>query len=471
VALPTILVNSATGSDSLASGAGPGTALTGTNASTSGDGLTVTLDGSPDLTDVATDGSHVIYLADATAGARNFGKITAKDNTAKTVTVADAFGLSLSGQSWAIGGKRASVYGAVSLKLFSNNAAAGDAMPGWTVEMESGHSESSGSTLTFRRAGDLTDGPITLKGSDAAATKPVLTSTANTSFITSTSTVNYIRIGNIDFRNTNATKTSSIAVTMSTNSAAWLIYNITVAHSTNKFWKGVVGSNQGFALINSEIAYCANIGVSGPSQRYLTLRGNSIHDNGSHGVSAGGGTAALAFVVEDNEIYRNTGSGVVGHSGGSTGDLTIIRRNVINRNGVDGIDLPGAIGVQSSNIDIVNNIITNQTAGLGVDFNGTLAACNAANIRVEFNVFDNNLSGSIDPSGLDSDSVNADPLFVDEANDDYRLQSTSPALAVGFPFDNWPGKSYRSYTDIGPNQRESSGSGGSGNVFGGLVVR
>src|SRR5262245_38170373 len=114
--LPTILVDSTTGSDTAASGAGPATALTGSAASTSADGLTVTLDGSPDLTNVATDGSHAVFLNDSTAGARNFGKITAKDNVAKTVTVTNAFGASLSGKSWAIGGKRASIGSTTSTK-------------------------------------------------------------------------------------------------------------------------------------------------------------------------------------------------------------------------------------------------------------------------------------------------------------------------------------------------------------------
>ncbi len=38
--------------------------------------------------------------------------------------------------------------------------------------------------------------------------------------------------------------------------------------------------------------------------------------------------------------------------------------------------------------------------------------------------------------GLDNHSLNADPLFVDPANDDYSLKPDSPALKLGFrPID------------------------------------
>src|SRR3954463_10134754 len=129
MALPTILIDSATGSDTTASGAGPGTALTGSAGVSAGDGLSVTLDGSPDLTGVATDGSHVLYFADATAGNRNFAKITAANNGTKVVTVSDALGFTLT-KAWAIGGKRASLLGTNSSKLIENNSGNGDAMPG-----------------------------------------------------------------------------------------------------------------------------------------------------------------------------------------------------------------------------------------------------------------------------------------------------------------------------------------------------
>jgi hypothetical protein len=179
---PIILVDSATGSDTTASGAGPATALSGTtNAATDAAGLVVTLPASTVLSGVATDGSHCLFLDDSTAGARNFGKITAtagSGGATPTVTVSDAFGSSLSGKSWAIGGRRATFYGTASRKLCENNAGAGDAMPGWAIEMQSGHAETIAATVNTRRAGNTTSGAITVRGVAGAATRPVLTFSA-----------------------------------------------------------------------------------------------------------------------------------------------------------------------------------------------------------------------------------------------------------------------------------------------------
>ena len=75
-AYPTVVFDVANGANApSASGAGPATALTGTSASTDAAGTVVTLDGSPDLSGVATNGSHVIYLNDTTSGNRRWSSI------------------------------------------------------------------------------------------------------------------------------------------------------------------------------------------------------------------------------------------------------------------------------------------------------------------------------------------------------------------------------------------------------------
>ncbi len=129
MAWPVVRLNNQTGSDTQASGAGPDPAIFGSSASTSSDGLTVDLSAdNPDLTNVATDGSHVIWVSGT--GGREYAQIVGKDNAAKTITVHSQtpFPANLSGKTWAIGGKRATIDG--SLQLFK------DPYGPWRIELE-----------------------------------------------------------------------------------------------------------------------------------------------------------------------------------------------------------------------------------------------------------------------------------------------------------------------------------------------
>jgi len=185
MAYPVVQFDSSSGSDSLASGAGPATAVNstteGTTAATDGAGTLVTFSGATDLSGVATDGSHCIYLVDATAGANNFGRITAVDDGADTVTVDTAFGLSLSGLNWAIGGKRQFIGSTNSRKLVENNVSNGDSAAGWVIELMSGYAETLTVALTTRVTGVDTN-PFIFRGESGAVTKPVFTISDVTGF-------------------------------------------------------------------------------------------------------------------------------------------------------------------------------------------------------------------------------------------------------------------------------------------------
>ena len=180
MAFPVIQVNSSTGSDSLASGAPGGTAaITGTLAVPTT--TSVAIADAVALGSVPTDGSACLYLADATAGHRNFDNITAISGTsgAWTVTVTNGYTTSGSNFNWAIGGQRLTISSATSLKLLNNNSANGDAMPGWAEEMQSGYTETIAASLRPFRSGDFVNGTIELRGAAGAATQPVLTFSNN----------------------------------------------------------------------------------------------------------------------------------------------------------------------------------------------------------------------------------------------------------------------------------------------------
>lgn len=338
MALPTLLVDSGSGSDTQASGAGPTTALFGTtDASTDGAGTTVTLTAGTDLSGVATDGSHVIFLNDSTAGKRNFGKITGKAGSGgatPTVTVADAFALSASGLSWAIGGKRASIGSTTSVKLLENNSANGDAMPGWIVELQSGHSETIASTINLRRAGDTTSGDIKLRGASGAATLPLLTFSNN-------GTAFGIPAGGWDIRqfelrNSNGTKTLSIAFGFTTASLN-KFYGMKISHASNFFKTAFNSSTGGInALIDScTIGYLTNavVGATG-SGTFVRLVNNLFLSTTGAAISIT--NSSITVDAFDNIFaYCNAGISV------SANQLRYCRGNVFHACSGDAITIAG----------------------------------------------------------------------------------------------------------------------------------
>lgn len=147
MANPTITFNTSTGSDSLASGAGPATAINDvTESSTvtySGTGpYTMTFSSATDLSGVVADGSHVLYLATSTG--RRFFNIEAVNDGADTVDVTEAPAGTTSGLSWAIGGKRATLDDTNSRLIFS-----ADNTGSWIIELEDDQTITSALLFTF----------------------------------------------------------------------------------------------------------------------------------------------------------------------------------------------------------------------------------------------------------------------------------------------------------------------------------
>jgi hypothetical protein len=457
MAFPVILIDSATGSDSLASGAGPSTALTGTAAATDGAGTTVTLDGSPSLSGVATDGSHVIYLADSTAGARNFGKITAKDDTAKTVTVSNAFGLSLSGKSWAIGGVRASVAGANSVKLFNNNNSSGDAMPGWVVELQSGHAEtiSSSNAIRMRRAGDTTSGRVVLRGATGAATRPRIDiSATGGNIILFDAVLN--ELSDFDIRYTGGSTGSAVHVYCN-GATDCAVNKIRFYGSTHKTGTCIYLGGGSLRVTNCELSDCATgIGTGGG--------GGSMFENlWVHDCSGDG------IVLDSNggEVYNCilgpniTGDGIVLDWSGSQFRRSSIRKCTILAGG-DGIQITASPSSAATNVAL-DNIYIHSAGGYGFNFGSlTLAQLQAYGVKVRNCGFGSVTSGTIN-SGLSSVLENCvTSATVDNASfatgGDFTIGAASTLKGVGYPSAVMGlNSTTRSYVDVGAAQRQETG--------------
>lgn len=468
--VPIILVHSGTGSDTAASGAGPTTALTGTsNASTDATGLIVTLGGSPDLSGVATDGTHVLFLNDSTAGARNFGSIVAADNSAKTVTITtgEAFRASVSGLTWAIGGVRASVNGTTSSKLTSNNSASGDAMPGWTIRMLSGHVESGG-TINMRRLGTLAGGFVTLEGEPNAATRPVYTSSANGV----THQQAFQRVRNFDLRKSGSSGNTGVA--MSANSVCFGMRFLD--NSGVKFATGVT-TNSGCTIENNYIQTVTGVGLSVASE-CREVRNNVVTGCGTFGIELTSSNSNRPTGVINNIVYSNSSDGI---RISMTSDAAIalalrIENNVIHGNTGDGIEFICSNSQRAAfqQLLLANNQITSN-GGFGINFSGasvTDLVLSRLGARVANNNFGSAGSSTNNTSGIcnftltltGSDNVELNPQYTNAASGDFSIGTN--AAALGFPLTAIGSAivaGNRSYVDIGALQRqEPTGGGGWG---------
>lgn len=420
---PIILIDSATGSDTAASGAGPATALTGTAASTSADGLTVTLDGSPDLTNVLTDGTHVIWLNDVTVGARNFAAINGKDNITKTVTVVTAFNVSLSGRSWAIGGRRATIGSTNSRKLAEGNGTSGDWMPGWRCRFMSGHSETLTATLNLRRAGNATDGPMYLEAEPGAVVQPTLTWSSSSSGITAAGTGK--RITGLKLRNTNATKSTFAAIAIGNAVQNLVIEKCTIGESGAHWANGIAYqlNNHGhIEIIGNEIGFCSSVGlsISGTS----LIAGNYIHDTTSHGINFASTATAIIIgnvlaVIGEDAIRTGTLGGVI-----AIGNTV----HSVTGNGINILD----VSLSSEHVSIYNNSFSSIT-GFGITWGVTADAAEFIATRISHNNFHNCTAGVSSPADLvQSGQLALDPLFVNAAGGNFTI-GNSGLTSQGYP--------------------------------------
>ncbi len=198
MALPTIAINSGTGSDTAASGAGPSTALFGTAAATAASTTVTLLVDNPDLSGVATDGSAVIWIASSSG--RRWSKITGTNNTAgvKTVTVESAYANTESGKSWGIGGKRATLNSSIQLGL--------DIRGGWTIDLQSDDTL----TANFNLAPSAVTSNVQTLFTSTNTTRPTISTSTNSVNGLDIQNANNLVINHIHFVCTAGTKGDGI---------------------------------------------------------------------------------------------------------------------------------------------------------------------------------------------------------------------------------------------------------------------
>jgi parallel beta-helix repeat protein len=215
------------------------------------------------------------------------------------------------------------------------------------------------------------------------------------------------------------------------------------------------------AASGGNIDAAANEAISLFNVSDFTIKGNNVSENFEEGIDVKNGTRD--GTVQNNVSYRNSGPNI--YADGAS-DVNIFANRVYGAKGSSkaGITLGVESGGNASNVKIYNNVIY-QNAGGGIDlwighysnvqiFYNTIYSNGQPAIRATDGVvsdsiardniaYDNSLTSV--PGFSLSGNVTSNPLFVNQATNDVRLKSGSPALnrgsAAGAPTTDFAGRS------------------------------
>lgn len=531
MAVPTINFDNVEGSDTAASGAGPSTAKFGTAAATA---ITLSsqiafFEGSPpDLSGVATDGSHLVWID--TSSGRFFHQITAKKDSQQTDTgdissgtntvsnmtdnssmsVGDVIKIAGAGVASADlitditvidgGGNDITVRDNASTsqtgtaltdpkQVTVNSVTTGDVgknwgiggerkllanatslftsngwAAGWTVDIEETGTNYISDDIQITQGGSSTVGNVVLKSS--SSTKPIITTTTTATTMTVDSGVEYITFSGLAINNDRA------------------------GASSRCLFMNIASSDQGYVIENMSFSCQASSGIGsglvwGRPGRGI-VRDSLFHDNDGWGVlySANGVDNQVSYknnVFQGNALggmsmTRTVGSDIRGNVfRDNTGpglklnastEATRVVGNVLhsNTNSSDGLELASADSLIG--LECTNNIFTNN---LGNGINASFGTPIIDSSHIDHNHFNENSGGAQSNAALaGANDTNGDPLYTNEGSNDLTIGASSPAKATGYPKSTdtiGNDGDMSSFVDIGAAQREEPAGGGGGTPF------
>jgi len=157
-----------------------------------------------------------------------------------------------------------------------------------------------------------------------------------------------------------------------------------------------------------------------PQVPYTSSASSKLSDGNGIIIDANNGTQGKVVytgrtLVENNICYKNGGGGIhifQAHRVDVINNTTFENEQVLDYANIDAL--------YSDDIKFINNIAYAKSGGKANDsFNNT-------NVTFDYNIY---FTGSVKEGGSNSKSAN--PLFVDAANGNFRLQSNSPAINAG----------------------------------------
>lgn len=361
----------------------------------------ITLDGAPNLSGLITSGAtqSSIYLGQATNANQKIFWITAFDNTLKTVTV-NVAPTGIVSSSWAIGGRH----------VLTNASIEGTVRAGDTVIFNNTPASRTGSSWTFRNAGDSTSGFAKITGKSGV--RPVLNTT---NAATGVITLAMCWVENLEV-------TSGALGIMNAASGA-VIYNVKISNCPN----GGASSTGGNRFINCEVTGASSFGFSSTGTLNVTYIGCYIHDNTGDGIQI---TGLSSPTIINCIIDTNGGRGIL-YSSANVAPVALrltLQGCTIYGNGDSGLEVTDADSV----VIMINNIFQDNGNAAG-EYNVEWVAGDADFTSSHFNncyfKSSNNLLG-LTPN---STEIITDPQFINAASGDFRIKVTSPCRATGTP--------------------------------------
>jgi hypothetical protein len=394
-----ILFNNSTGSDTAASGCGPATAVTTSAMFSSGsNGVTVSSSTGMSVGDL-------IYVPANTG--RKFNVIASISGT--SITCDDNWDDSQNGVSIYVGGKRATLDNADSRAIFTDAPSQSTGSgAGWKLNLEN-----TGTNYTISSNIALSN-QIIIEG--LGTSKVVIEQTSNTSHFTASSRKYYHRFKNIQFINSNATKTSP-AFNCNDNGPNLILVDCVVGSdvSADRVYRGIAKGG----LTSSNLFAYRTVFKNAVNSNIRIYNGNlsayldscQIVDAGVTGFyrSHNAGSLFLNKCI----VANNTSYGVYYATSAYGNDCY---NTIFYNNGNDSFQ-----ATSLSTSARISGCIFAENSGYGFSAVNTSSHDSP---MVQNNAFYSNTSGATNNVTFDSTNVSlqADP-FVDAANGDFNLNA------------------------------------------------
>ena len=435
---PTITFNSGSGTDTQASGAGSTLAISGTAAAAGTTSVSVTISGTTlaPLSAGATDGSAVMWISGI-----GFARIDTH-NSVDTIVVERP--ITCTGQSFYIGGKRATLDNADSRYLFAATVSPTGPFGisgNWNIQLEDDQTITSAITLT---ANSGLFNYATIKGNASPARRKITQSTAS-AFLFNQTVNSYWHFDSLEFNHSNATKNYVIQSTTTRQvSFSNCIAGNSAGLSCPSGLMNRAGNVPSVILYNSSVLNC----------RSSAMANNiNLHSFGSEiSKSVGSGVPNASIVnLYQSIISYNGGDGIVSSSS-IVNNENFVNNTIVGNTG-NGFTIGG--GNLQRNAFIAGNIFASNSF-YGINFSGSSAQSYPT---IQYNDFFSNGSGTVNGITFDSTNLSAtDPQFTNGVSGTRDFSIGTNLRGLGFPGTastvGANTSSTTTYFDIGASQRQ-----------------